>query len=172
MPVVPSDAITDKGRLDRFLYEHTDTGKINFQTRLNRERLTEEVKNEMAAAFIKQKKAGDAEGTGDVKIDLTALEAEVSRRLVLAKVEKSTRLKTLSLYRNIVYYVDDYRNIMLDVGREYKVRVVNLPLEVKADLKSIIPEDIFLDEIHPSAAGHARIAEILYGVLKKDLMVQ
>ena len=169
VPVVPSDLITDKKELDLFLYEHTDHEKIVFETKNRRRLVMEMVRNEMAGGQLEN---NPAENRQAVYIDPAALEAEVARRMNIINVEKQTRMKNLSLYRNIVYFVGDYRKIMAEVAAERGVKVINLPESAKTGLGTVKPAEFFLDEIHPSAEGHKIIAEMFYKKLREDQTIK
>ena len=59
-----------------------------------------------------------------------------------------------------IYLDTEYNSIMLEVGKEYGVTVVNAGPTLHADTK------VYIDICHPDEVGHARIAELVLNAIK------
>lgn len=107
-------------------------------------------------------------------IGLSDMSSETLARKYLAQTyaaqgenEKAAEASRIPALRETVggfqpIYVDtDYHRIMIEVGRELGVPVVDARPILAAD------PDTFIDMSHPDETGHARIAELLFEAIRK-----
>lgn len=83
--------------------------------------------------------------------DQAALDDEENRRL-RAEIRREGHSET----------AHDYRHVMRAVSRELKVELLQMPVWVAAE-----KQPLFLDDLHPNAAGHRIIAQKLRAVIKR-----
>lgn len=62
---------------------------------------------------------------------------------------------------HMIYLDAEYNKIMIDVAREFGIKVVDARPMLDAN------PDVFLDIVHPDAVGHAHIADLLLQAVKQ-----
>jgi hypothetical protein len=61
-----------------------------------------------------------------------------------------------------IYLDSDYNSIMLEVGKEYGVGVIDARAMLDSDTK------VYIDMCHPDEVGHARLAELVFDAISES----
>lgn len=157
IPLLPSDIEPNPQKLTRFLNTYGRLSRIPKDGDLQKI-LEEAAANELIANQSSETKVG---GTNYYNLREEDIQRIVHEKLGRYPQQVDSTLNIVSHYRNIILSAEAYIGAMKEVGAQLGVPVLDLPAEVPAFVPSAKVEEVFIDEVHPTAYGHRLIAEVL-----------